>query len=67
MNHIVRLQSELFAARAALAATDDAVQEFLVHLNGEKFCGFETDGSRKDWIAVADVLRWISVIKDAAM
>jgi hypothetical protein len=65
MNHIMRLQSELSAARAAIAATDDAIQDFREHLSGEKFRGFEADGSRKDWIAVADVLRWISVIKDA--
>jgi hypothetical protein len=36
-----------------------------VHLHGEKFRGFEPDGSRKDWIAVADVLAWLTIIKDA--
>jgi hypothetical protein len=55
MNHIHRLQADLDVARAALHATDQALREFRAHLVSEKFQGFEPDGSRKDWIAIADV------------
>lgn len=65
MNHITRLHAELSAARAVIAAEDGAIQAFRVHLHGEKFRGVEADGSRKDWIAIADVLAWMTIIKDA--
>lgn len=65
MNYIARLQSELAAARAELAAKADSVRAFRVHLAGDKFAGFAEDGSRKDWIAVADVNAWLSAINSA--
>jgi hypothetical protein len=65
MNHIARLQADLSAARAAIAARDDAIQAFRVHLDSEKFRGVESDGSRKDWVAVADVLAWMAIVRDA--
>jgi hypothetical protein len=48
MNYIARLQEELAGTKAALAAQAEAIQEFRVHLAGEKFAGFEADGGRKD-------------------
>ena len=63
MNHILRLQQDLLQARAVLAAKDEAVQEFLVHLAGPKFRSPASDGSRTDWIAVADVIRWLGRIQ----
>ena len=65
MNHIARLQSDLSAARAAIAARDEAIQAFRVHLDSDKFRGAGTDGTRKDWIAVADALAWLAIIKTA--
>lgn len=65
MNHIVRLQADVATARAELAAKTEAIQAFRIHLASEKFCGVETDGSRKDWIAAADVLAWLALITDA--
>jgi len=65
MNHIARLQTDLSAARAAITARDAAIQDFRVHLDSDKVRGSESDGSRKDWIAVADVLAWMTIIKDA--
>lgn len=65
MNHIARLQSELAAAKAELREKDEAPQAFRVHPDREKIRGVEADGSRKDWIAVADVLAWTSFIKNA--
>ena len=65
MNHIVRLQADLSAAHAAIAARDEAIQAFRVHLDGDKFRGVEAGGARKDWIAVADVLAWVRIIQSA--
>jgi len=31
-----------------------------MHLLGDKFNGTDPDGSRRDWIAVADVQAWMS-------
>lgn len=67
MSYIRALQMDLAAARAALAAKDDALTEFRVHLDGPKFHGLDLDGGRKDWIAIADVLAWLSRIKDAGV
>ncbi len=65
MNYIARLQEELASVNAALVAKADAIQEFRVHLAGDKFAGFEPDGDRKDWIAVADVNAWLARIAAA--
>ena len=65
MNYIVRLQADVASAQAELAAKAEAIQAFHIHLAGEKFRGIEADGSRKDWIAVADVLAWLAIITDA--
>ena len=65
MNHIVRLQTDLAAAQAEIAAKSDAIQEFRIHLAGSKFAGADADGSRKDWIATSDVDAWLTHISAA--
>ncbi len=65
MNYIARLQAELAAANATIAAKSEAIQAFRVHLSSEKFTGFEPDGSRKDWIATRDVNAWLTRIAEA--
>jgi hypothetical protein len=65
-NYIIRLQGEATSAQTKIAATEQAIRAFRMHLQGEKFQGFEADGSRKDWIAVSDVLAWLTIIKDGA-
>ena len=55
MNYIARLQSELAEAHEQLQAKDEALRAFRAHIAGEKFSGFDSDGSRRDWIAVRDV------------
>ncbi len=62
MNHIIRLQSEVARLQGALCAKDEALRVFRAHLTSEKFQGFETDGSRKDWIAIRDVDAWLNHI-----
>ena len=65
MNYIARLQGELATVEAALKAKTEAIQEFRVHLAGDKFAGTEVDGSRKDWIATSDVNAWLARIAAA--
>jgi len=60
MNYILRLQSDIAAAQAEIAAKAAVVQEFRAHLLGPKFNGTHLDGSRRDWIAIADVHSWVS-------
>jgi len=55
MNYITRLQEDLARAQEQLEAKDEALRDFRAHIACAKFSGFETDGSRKDWIAVRDV------------
>ncbi|WP_158930117.1 hypothetical protein [Acidisphaera sp. S103] len=55
MNYIARLQQDLTAALEQLKLKDETLRAFRAHSAGEKFSGFEADGSRKDWIAVRDV------------
>ena len=55
MNYIARLQGELAEAQEQLQAKDEALRAFRAHIAGEKFSGFDSDGSRKDWIAVREV------------
>jgi hypothetical protein len=64
VNHIIRLQIDLDAARAEITARDEAIQALLVHLDTAKFHGIDPDGARRDWIAVADVRAWLSVIRE---
>jgi hypothetical protein len=40
----------------------ERIEEFKDHLHSDKFKDFDING-RKDWIAVADVLRWVHYIK----
>jgi len=60
MNQIARLQTDLAAAQSEIAAKIAVAQDFRMHLLGDKFSGTDPDGSRRDWIAVADVQAWMS-------
>lgn len=65
MNTIARLQADLAAAQADATARTQAIQEFKCHLAGAKFSGTDPDGSRRDWIAVADVQAWMAYLLTA--
>jgi hypothetical protein len=62
MNYIYTLQKEFAATRDTLREKDDIIFEFRTHLAGPKFAGQDPDGSRRDWIATADVLIWLARI-----
>ena len=65
MNHIHALTERAISAEATLAAKDEVIERFRAHLTGSKFQGTDSDGARKDWIAVADVFAWLALIKSA--
>ena len=66
MNHIHRLQRERDEALAGLRGREEALHAFRAHLHTPKFQGFDSDGARRDWIAVNDVLNWLRFIESAA-
>ena len=45
------------------AATEQWESQFRSHLHSDKFKGTD-NGERKDWIAVADVLRWLDTLNN---
>jgi hypothetical protein len=62
MNHIKRLQTDKSELLDAIITRDEKVQEFREYLQSSKFAPVQSDGSRGDWIAVADVERWLRYI-----
>jgi len=62
MNYISRLQAEVASLEQEVRAMRDAAADFRAHLAGAKFQGFEEDGDRKDWIAVADAAAYVTRI-----
>jgi hypothetical protein len=65
MNYIKTLES-ISADRASRLETIAHEIEWLrQHLLSSKFQGLDVDGARKDWIATADVLRWIETVRQA--
>jgi hypothetical protein len=46
----------------AVITRAEKVQEFREYLQSSKFAPVQQDGSRGDWIAVADVNRWLQYI-----
>lgn len=63
MNYIQRLQSISEDRANRLEAMFAKVEELRQHLQSDKFKGQDVDGARKDWIATADVLRWVEEIR----
>jgi hypothetical protein len=62
MNYINKLQADATELQHNLITRAERTQEFLEHLASPKFNSVATDGSRTDWIAVADVQRWLQYI-----
>ena len=68
MNHIHRLQADLAAANARIAAMEAVAQEFKEILDMDKFKGVDSyTGDRKDWIATGDVNRYLESIMSAGL
>lgn len=63
MNYIKQLQLRQEQDNALLLARLERTAEFRAHLQSPKFVNTETN-DRNDWIAVADVQRWLNYIQD---
>lgn len=63
MNYINRLEAENADLHAALDAVRAELAMFHAHLSSAKFTGVESNGDRKDWIAVGDVVRRLHEIE----
>ncbi len=64
MNYIQSMQQNVTELRERLIAKEQALMDMKQHLLGAKFRGFDPDGSRRDWIAVSDVLRMIETVRE---
>lgn len=62
MSYIHKLQAEVAQAKAREDAMAERFQELRRHLNLPKYQP-QADGSRGDWIATADVQRWLRYIE----
>lgn len=62
MNYIKQLESAKAELQDAVITRAEKVQEFREYLQSSKFAPVQPDGSRGDWIAVADVNRWLQYI-----
>jgi hypothetical protein len=66
MNHIHRMQNEIVQLNGDILTRAERIQDFRNHLASPKFNPVQADGTRGDWIAVADVQRWLRYIEDTA-
>lgn len=62
MNYIKQLQCDVIERDGVILERMERMQEFRKHLMSEKFINSDTE--RNDWIAVADVQRWLTYIED---
>ena len=63
MNYIKTLEHICAERAERLEAIAHQVEWLRQHLQSPKFVGLDIDGARKDWIATADVLRWIETVR----
>jgi hypothetical protein len=64
MNYIKQLEADKAELTDAIITRSERIQEFRAHLQTSKFAPVQQDGSRGDWIATADVFRWLQYIED---
>ena len=62
MNYIKDLECQVIETNDRIIGMLDRINEFQQHLSSPKFVTIE-EGERKDWISVADVLRWMRYIE----
>jgi hypothetical protein len=62
MNYIKQLEAAKVELNDAILTRAERIQEFREHLQSSKFAPVQSDGSRGDWIATADVFRWLQYI-----
>ena len=64
MNYIKQLEAERAELQDTLIGRAERIQEFRAHLQTSKFAPVQSDGSRGDWISIADVRRWLEYIEE---
>lgn len=57
------LQEQNNVLRGIIAMTEAQILDFKQELYGPKFNGVDADGSRKDWMATADIQRRLTEIQ----
>lgn len=66
-NFIKRLQLRAETCHEQLRSMRDSITDFIAYLHTPKFAGVASDGSRKDWIATGDVLRWLMDVRSQSL
>lgn len=64
MNYIKQLEADVAELNNVVFTRVDRIQEFRTLLQSSKFAPVQSDGSRGDWIATADVFRWLQYIEE---
>ena len=64
MNFIQRLKAENETKQATIDNVRMEIFAIRAMLQSDKFVGFESDGSRKDWIATGDVMRLLDGLNE---
>ena len=62
-NYIQTLQTIVDERGERLTQLHERIEWMRAHLLSSKFQGLDVDGARKDWIATADVLRFIEDLR----
>lgn len=62
-NYIQTLQTIAADRGERLTQLHERIESMRAHLLSSKFSGVDLDGDRKDWIATADVLRFIEDLR----
>ena len=62
MNYIKQLQAENADLKNQINNIEESINDFRRYANSDKFTGVDLDGSRKDWMAISDIHRYLSLI-----
>lgn len=64
MNYIKQLEADKVELNNVIITRAERVQELREYLASTKFNYDPADGSRTDWVALADVKRWLQYIEE---
>lgn len=64
MNYIKQLEADKAELNNTILTRAERIQELREYLASAKFNYDPADGSRTDWVALADVRRWLQYIEE---
>ena len=64
MNYIKQLEADKAELNSVIVTRAERVQELREYLASAKFNYDPADGSRTDWVSLADVRRWLQYIEE---